>query len=163
MKYNRALDLLASALYNAKKGRMNAAARQFDAAVKCSSSSDAMRIIEANNSKAHAALKAAAKKAVKAGDIDSKPKSGVPDQNPGAELKEQPDENGDRIVQEADFDDLDSDDDEVEAAAEDDEDMMEDDEDEDTKAAVAAATRIRSTPNQNFARALKNLHALKQD
>lgn len=156
MRYNRALDLMASALDLARKGKMVTAAKHFEAAIKCESAAKALAIIESSNSKAYFKLLSSSRTLrLEAGDIDSKPKSGVADQNPGAELKVQPDENGDRVVQEAEFDDLeDEDEDEkVESAAD-------EDEDEDEVDASATTAKVKTTANASFARALKNLNAL---
>ena len=89
--YIRSLDLLAAAAVFARKGRMNAAAKVFAAAVNDPSLTAGLTVIESSNKAAYA-NKAGAK--VKANDsIDSK--------NPGEEFREEVAENGDRIVQEA--------------------------------------------------------------
>ena len=164
MKYNRSLDLLCAAVVYAKKGRVNAAAKCFDAAVRCPSSASALKIVQANNSDAYNKLVASTRRRIQA-DIDKT--MGVSDESPGAELKIEPDEHEDRIVQEAEFDDLDSldeDDSDVKSAA-DDEVIKDEEEEEEEQPAMAALARAsrktgRTTANSDFARALRNMHAL---
>lgn len=163
MKYNRSLDLLCAAVTCRQEGKIDQAAKLFESAVKCSSISAALKIVEASNSKAHANLLRASR--LKAG-TDS---VGEPDQDVGNELKIEPEENNERIVQESAMDDGDGD--ECEASLDD----MDDEDDEveavfrasarpaqRTRAAAAApvVTKVKTTANSNFNRALRNLHAL---
>ena len=164
MKYNRSLDLLCAAVVYAKKGRVNAAAKCFEAAVRCPSSTTALRVVQANNSEAYSKLVASTRRRIQA-DIDKT--MGISDKGPGAELKVEPEEHEDRVVQEAEFDDLDElDEDESDVKSAADEEVIKDEEEEEEEeeqpamAALARSRKVRTTANSDFARALRNIHAL---
>jgi hypothetical protein len=89
------LDLLCAAVTYRQEGKLTAAAKCFEAAVKDKSISAALRIVESSNAPAHSQLVRASR--LKAG-TDA---FGELDQDIGNELKIEPEENGDRIVQEA--------------------------------------------------------------
>jgi hypothetical protein len=187
MKYNRALDLLCGAAQLLKSGKPNSAAKALAAAIKDPSFTAGLKLINANNEAAYnrsvkAARVEAKRRKMRAG-VDDGP--GLPDFEPGEELRVDVEENGDRIIQEADFDEMMGDDDfddmEVLSAAkgeeddeEEDEDEDDEDEKEDKKASSNLAARLKSKVSASatkppikissaaqLARALKNLEALK--
>lgn len=155
MQYNRSLDLLAVAMSHYAAGDVNKASAAFVAAATCQSADRALAIIEASNSKAVEAKAKKASKQVKAKsqvvtaawpfsavastNITSYSKrirasEAVQEDSPGEELREAPDENGDRIVQEANSEDmafLDVDGGELEMYAEAEDEEEDDSEDED--------------------------------
>jgi hypothetical protein len=157
IKYNRALDLLCAAAEFQKAGQPLRAAKALASAVKDSSLASAFALVEAANSKAHAALTAAGFDADVGAD------------DAGEELRETVKENGDRIVQESAADDDMDDEDSLEAAADD----CEDDEVEKAEAALkaakmkaarrsrASANTASASPEKRLAQALRNFDRLK--
>lgn len=115
MRYNRSMDLLAAAVVFAREGKINSAAKAFDEAVSDRSITSALSIIESNNSAAHSKLVRATR--VRSDVLED---NGVAGDAPGEELRVAPDENDERIVQEADFpgedDDEEDEDAEIESA-----------------------------------------------
>lgn len=185
MKYNRSLDLMAAAAEAMVAKKPNTAAKYFAAAVADRSITAALKIIEASNAPAHASMVKAAKleaskkqsqraRRMRAG-LDA---AGEPDFEPGEELRVEPDENGDRVVQEADFDEMvgdeDFEDEDVLSSADEDEDDEDDadgdgeGDDEEVEAKVtarrapakAAVKQVKTTAAASFAQALRNFEAL---
>ncbi len=173
MKYNRALDLLCAAAEYHLSNKPNSAAKAFTAACKDPSIKAALAIVEASNSTAHAKMVAAAKKqqaSAKRRVRSGLEEAGETEFQAGEDLRVEPDENGDRIIQEADFDedtlgDDDFDGDDVLSAVDEDEDDEDDEDDEAEKAEASVRAKARakasvSASTSNFARALKNFDAL---
>ena len=112
MKYNRTLDLLCAAVTYRRDGKLTAAAKCFEAASKDPSARTALQIVESFNASAHRQLVRSSR--LRSGTDEV----GELDEDVGNELKIEPNENGDRIVQEADFDDMDDmEDEDVEASS----------------------------------------------
>lgn len=106
MKYNRTLDLMASALLSFKQGKPATAARAFLQAAAHQDSGSAVRIINASNQKAVTASGRQRISASSAWPFSVTASDEMLDRNePGEEYRVSPDENGDRIVMEAEMED----------------------------------------------------------
>lgn len=168
MRYNRALDLLCAAAEYQRANKPNSAAKAFLAACRDSSIVAALNIVEANNKVAYAKL-------VKASRIKAKQKSlsarkvragietnGIEEDSPGDEFRVEPTENGDRVIQEADFDEMvgddDFDEDDMVLSSADDEESDEESDEEDEE--DTKAKKVKSSAS-SFARALANFEHLK--